>query len=79
MKLSEAQRRRLSMAPSDWQRMPMFGDSRSNAPLVRIGAIEVRQQDMTPKNWQMPGVRVVEIEWRITPAGRKALKTEGEE
>jgi len=53
-------------------RMPMFGDSRPIAPLIRKGMIEIRRTDVTPPD--QPFVRVVRTEWRLTAAGRAARK-----
>jgi hypothetical protein len=69
-KLSEAQLRRLAMAPNKWQTIPFISDSRPLGPLIRKGMIEVRRIDRTPADWQAGVVRVVETQWRITRAGR---------
>lgn len=71
-KLSEAQHRRLMCAPDAWEKMPMYGDNRPNAPLIAKGFIEIKKRDMTPADWPM-GVCLMSIKWRITDAGRAAI------
>lgn len=74
-KLTKAQRTRLELVPDSWAKTPNGGDSRPNAPLLRMGLIEFKSTDVTPEDWGNSSVRVVREEWRITDAGRAALKT----
>jgi len=75
-KLTEAQRRRLELAPDEWGKVPLFGDNRSFQPLLQAGMIEERRIDVTPADWEPSPVRQVRHEWRITPAGRAKLAEE---
>lgn len=72
-KLSAAQLGRLNDAPDSWGKMPSFGDQRSIDPLKRKGMIEVRERDLTPKDWDRSIATMVDRKWRRTDAGRAAL------
>lgn len=77
-RLSDAQVRLLSRMPDDWTERPLIGDARPVPPLVRAGLVELRQIVMPPPlGWSDRAIKTVREEWRITEAGRLALKQDG--
>lgn len=76
-KLTEAQARRLRQIGDEWSVLPLGGDRRSDAVLLRKGCVENRCTDVTPADWGTNPVRIYRTEWRITPLGREALKGAG--
>lgn len=73
-KLTKAQIKVLSSIPGQWELVPSLGDTRSIAPLLRLGMAEERRTDVTPTDWGAVPVRLMRVEWRLTPAGRQALQ-----
>jgi hypothetical protein len=78
-RLTNAQRRKLEIVPQEWGIVPIHGDARPIAPLLRSGLVEERQIDVTPPDWEPSPIRWIRHEWRITEAGRAALSSKESE